>query len=457
MRLLAKNLYTPLSFILGMSLLLLTGCLKDTETFIPYQDNVQISAFGVVLDEQDLPVFQAMITVEGETTSADSNGVFIFNDIVVPADLTSIKFSKEGYFDAYRTVVPGEGMPTLTVRMLSLGQDYNFNSSTGGIIYTPYDVDFTIPPNVLEDNQGSYSGDVTLNISYLDPLSPNLYTRLPGSPLASNEAGQLGLLEHFGSVLFECRGATDQSLRANDGNFISVRIPVPDDLSGQAPDMIDLWRLNQLENIWEWVGTANRDGDYYVADVKEEGTYSVQRHLEFATIEGRVIDKNDRPVANALIAINSTDSPIKQRIWTSENGRFKTYVPIRKDLDLSIEDECYSSLRSLQIGPYLSSSDIGDLDIDTGNDYWSISGQLIKCASVSEGVDNGYTVVQTASHHWIIPVDQGYFSVDIFICSNDFSISGRDIQADKNANGAIIDDLANKPRTFNAGIFKACD
>jgi hypothetical protein len=457
MRLLAINLYTRYTILLGMSLLLMTGCLKDTETFIPYQDNVQISAFGVVLNEQDLPVFQAMVTVEGETTSADSNGVFIFNDIVVPADLTSIKFSKEGYFDAYRTVVPGEGMPTLTVRMLHLGQDYNFNAGTGGIIYTPYDVSFTIPPNILQDGQSLYTGEVRINASYIDPLSPNLYTRLPGSPLARNDADQLGLLEHFGSVLLECRGSADESLNTTDGNFITVRIPIPADLAGLAPDSIDLWQLDLVENEWLWTNKAYKEGDFYVAKVTKEGTYSVQRHLEFTSLEGRVIDKNDQPVSNALISLGSTNSPIKQRIWTSDHGRFKTYIPIRQALDLNIEDECYTSLRSAQIGPFLSSSDIGDLDIDTGNDYWTISGQLIKCASISEGVENGYTVVSTASHHWIIPVNQGYFSVDIFICSNDFSISGRDIQADKNANGAIIDDLASKPREFYAGIFKACD
>ena len=114
-----------LAVCLAVVSLAISGCLKDREEFIPDIENVQTNAFGVVLDEQDLPVNMTTVVAEGETTETDDFGVFIFTNVVVPSEAARLVFTKEGYFETVRSFIPNEeSTPSITVRLHSLGANY---------------------------------------------------------------------------------------------------------------------------------------------------------------------------------------------------------------------------------------------------------------------------------------------------------------------------------------------
>jgi len=433
----------------------MTGCLKDSHEFVPNQVNVQISAHGVVLDEQNLPVNMTTVETGGGMTSTDTNGVFIFSNVVVPADETNITFKKEGYFDTHKAIPPSESIPSLTVRLQSLGNDYIINGSSGRSFSNPDQVEMIIYASTIFQDGQVFTGDMTANISYLSPLLPDLYTKLPGESLATDENGQIGLLEHFGTVFFQFRDEQNEPLEADENRGFEIKIPIPSSLTADAPDELGFWKLDVMTNMWKQQGYAQRNGNFYSTVVFEEGIYSVQDIREFIKLKGKIEDTDGKEIANALVSIAKEGHELQQKLWTDKDGAFTVYVPLREDLTLNVEDECFRSIKELNIGPFISKTDLGSIEVDPGNNYWEISGQLLKCASISEGVTEGYSIIQTDTHYWIIPVNQGFFRLNLFICSQSINVRGMDIENQMAADGAPIR-IDDKPRVFNTGVMKAC-
>lgn len=447
-----------LAVCLAVMSITLSGCLKDREEFIPDIENVQTNAFGVVLDEQDLPVNMTTVVAGGETTETDDFGVFIFTNVVVPSDAARLVFSKDGYFETVRSFIPNEeSTPSITVRLHSLGADYPHAASN--ILQLTTDEGLVIDAsagNWLQDG-APFDGDLTINTAHLSPDQEDLFLQLPGDIIAEKNDEE-GLLKHFGSVYLQFRSDQSRSLSRRSDEPIIIQIPVPAELSTEAPAEIDLWKLDPILNTWIHQGSAELQGRYYVAEVTEEGVYSIQEFQEFRRIEGRIVDVSTRPVANALISIGEENSPIKQRMWTNNNGYFRSYIPIKKNLDLTIENECYEAIRTMNIGPFISSVDMEEIQIDPGNDYWNLSGQILKCDPMStEGISSGYAFVRTDNHTWIIPiVSQGFFTIKAFVCSSSFSVSGKDYDSDLVAQNRNFTDLADKEREFSVGVLRAC-
>lgn len=437
----------------------ISGCLKDREEFIPDIENVQTNAFGVVLDEQDLPVNMTTVVAGGETTETDDFGVFIFTNVVVPSDAARLAFSKDGYFETVRSFIPNEeSTPSITVRLHSLGTMYPHTASNALQLISDEGLVLDADPDNWYSQVVSYDGDISLHTAHLTPQQEDLFLQLPGDIIAEKN-DEDGLLKHFGSVYLQIRGDQNQSLFRPDSEPIQIQIPIPTELSTEAPAQIDLWKLDPMLNTWIHQGIATLQGRYYIAEVTEEGVYSIQEFLEFKRIEGRVVDVSMRPVANALIAIGEEGSPIKQRMWTNNNGYFRSYIPIKRNLELTIENECYETIRTLEIGPFISSVDLEDIQIDPGKDYWNLSGLILKCDPMStEGISSGYAYIRTDNHSWIIPItSQGFYNLDVFVCSSAFSVSGKDAENDKTTINQQFSDLADKDRDLYLGVMRACN
>ena len=79
--------------------MIVTSCLKDSEEFIPYETYIDSSILGVIGDQDNLPVENATVVYEGEDATTNPDGIFIFNDVVVPNSGAKLLVNKEGYFD----------------------------------------------------------------------------------------------------------------------------------------------------------------------------------------------------------------------------------------------------------------------------------------------------------------------------------------------------------------------
>lgn len=443
------------TFILVLTLM---GCLKDTEEFIPLEDNVQANAFGVVLDEQNLPVNTTIVEMEGETAITDSNGVFIFSNVVVPADHATIAFTAPGYFKTFKSFIPDkESIPSFTIKLKSLGESYKTNSGSSSNLTTDENIVLEPTADSWLQNGGSYNGEVILNTAYLNPLDENVFSQIAGEPLAKNDEDEEGMLIHYGSIYLQMRDITNGEVTVDEQVGMKLRMPVPDDLTAAAPTSAPFWKLNVSTNEWEMAGEAFLINGFYEATVYESGVYSVQEFKEFVRITGKVLDLDNTPLENVLISLSSKNIPIKRRIWSNANGTFNTYAPLRESMIVGLENECFETIEQFATSELLSTTELKDIKIDPGTKYRKIQGQLLECAGTTNGVRDGYTFIKTDQNQWIIPVQQGFFSLSLFICPDRFSVSGVDLNHQLSASPTTITELSSKPEVINVGVLKACE
>ena len=448
--------HTALFF--GLTLLAISGCLKDTETFIPYEEFVETDALGVILSDKDLPVENATVVLEGEMTNTDSNGIFILDDVVISYSGSQLKIIKEGFFTSALRVHPEADNRSLNVRLTAKGQDYNFLSTNPQDLTTPGDVRLVVPPNSFVDaNDQDYHGLITANFGWIEPLNKDVVSRIPGGTLGNTSNGESVLLEHYGTVLTSFLSDAGQELKIKTDASFDIYFPIASNLRNSAPSEIPLWFFDEMTGSWTENGTASKEGNYYKATVTESGYWSVQLAFEYATLRGTVKDKDGRGIEHARIALSREGGEVRRRYWTDKDGHFAILYPIREPLQLEIEDECEQVLYTNTVGPFLSRTELSTIEIDPGINYWRITGVVTKCSNPSRGVDKGYSLIRTDDYRWLTPLDDnGAFHTGLFICSSKFIVGGKDLVNQLGVNDVPISDLSGKSRNYSVGTLIAC-
>jgi len=103
---------TKFWFIALLAIVIVSSCGKDMDNPLPPLDNipepaVKVSAtiYGLILEEDNQPIADALVQLDKESSVTDENGYFklsgLFNN-----QGAQMKVSKEGYFDGFGTVVP---------------------------------------------------------------------------------------------------------------------------------------------------------------------------------------------------------------------------------------------------------------------------------------------------------------------------------------------------------------
>lgn len=80
---------------------------------------VQTTVRGIIVDEFGNKVSGAVVTSGSSTTTSDTAGVFILQNINAYEKLGFVKATKSGYFLGSRSFVPVEGGTNVKIRMLS--------------------------------------------------------------------------------------------------------------------------------------------------------------------------------------------------------------------------------------------------------------------------------------------------------------------------------------------------
>ncbi|MDX1684316.1 MAG: carboxypeptidase-like regulatory domain-containing protein [Saprospiraceae bacterium] len=451
--------YKRLALIFGVtSIFILTGCLKDHNDFIAYDENIETSAFGVVLGDINLPVENATVAYEGEKTTTDSNGIFIFSDVVIPRTGGRLTVDHPDYFPTVQSVIPTEDNRSINLHLQPLGQTYNISARIGGSVSSVDNVTLQIPPDAFELGNGQlYSGTVVSNVGYVDPLHIDAYDQIPGGHFGVDKNDNSKLLEHYGTIYTQFEGAGGEDLQISDNVTYLLVFPLDDETLAHAPQEITLWKLEDADGQWKEYGLAQLEGKSYRAEVDRIGIWSIQIPFSYARISGQVKDQSGQPLERARIALSRKDHPVKVRQWTDNEGLFSVQFPIDHALDISVEDECGNELYTTSEGPFLGNYELADIEIDPGSNYWRLSGVITECNTLSKGIEKGYSLIQTSLYRWITPVERnGNFTTGLFNCGSKFTVIGRDLLNSRGTNLVDFSELPDEDRRYSLGIMEAC-
>jgi Carboxypeptidase regulatory-like domain len=203
---------------------------------------VNASVSGIVLDETNAPIANAVVTSGAATTTTNANGMFIFQNISLSKENGNVTVVKAGYFKGIRSFKTTEGKNhTVRIQLMQRVSSGTVNAAVGGTITSSGGATIVFPANAFVTSAGAaYTGVVSVYSRWIDPTAANLPFVIPGDLRGVSTTGVENILETYGMVGAELADASGNVLKLATGKKATVSFPIPASLSATAPTSIVL-------------------------------------------------------------------------------------------------------------------------------------------------------------------------------------------------------------------------
>lgn len=316
---------------------LLAAC--DTQ---PVQEDAEIGRIGgYVTDLEGTPIEGVSVTAQGLTAESGENGLY-YIDGVSPSENILVTFKKRGFAKGYNTtsIISWETVG-VDGTMLAIDGTGTLMASAGGMIEVEgVTVDFD--PSAIVNADGSpYSGQVTVEVTHLDPhtemdAAPGDLTALSFS-LAGNSNGKDAHAPMADAQLVSY-GMLDVTLFSEDGEELNIDPDAPVAISmpisnGELPSIYQMvdgdeqntWSFRPEQGRWveEGMGTVSVDEDgnlRFDFEASHFSWWNSDQGLVPTCAAGRVIDMLGFPVRGATVTCQGGSSTSTST--TDENGYY---------------------------------------------------------------------------------------------------------------------------------------
>lgn len=451
-------------------MLIFTACQQDDDqsftednqetipdTFSQYFGNeINRDFIGNVIDENDNPISGVSISIGNDTATTDDNGVFIINDASVKERFAYIKAEKPGYIHGSRSVTPSTGVNKVSIMLLEENVAGTINSGSSETVSLPNGSSVSFDGNFIKPDGTAYSGSVDVIMQHLDPTDENMNLQMPGMLYAENQDGAERMLQSFGMLAVELRGAGGEDLNLAEGSTAEISIPLDASLLSTAPQTIPLWYFDEAHGYWKEEGQATLQGNAYVGEVSHFSFWNCDIPVEASIICINVLSDDGIPLANLVVSITSENYGTTIG-FTNANGEVCGYVPNNESLSLGLFNaiECVNpSVNYQTIGPF-SEDDNLTIDFQQPNVITeTITGTFIACDN--SPIENGYVKLNYKGISFYEFVSNGDFEFTFIRCldENIFSIVGYDF--DNVQTTGEISFTFTTPNT-NLGALSACN
>lgn len=435
------------------------GSTLVTESQINDNETVVASVQGIVVNENNVPVQNAVVKSGSYSTTTNRYGAFRFTNISLSKANGAVKVEYNGYFNAFRTFISKTGrIHTVRIQLIPKKDAGSFSASSGGTISITGGGKLVMPASAVVDAGGiAYNGTVNVAMTWLDPTAPNLGSVLMGDLRGITSDGFERGLSTYGMLGVELTGSGGQILNIATGKTAELTFPVPAAISGSAPATIDLWHFDEATARWKQEGTATKTGNNYIANVSHFSFWNCD--AQFPLIElcmTLVKSPENGPLINAQVRIKRTVNNSYGYGRTDSLGRLCGKVPKNETLVLEVLDQCNGVAYSQNIGPFSSNSDLNSVVVNMPSvNTLTITGTVTNC--VSANVTSGAAVVYLdGGFNYSVPVNNGAFSLTIARCVGgtvNFSVLGVDYTALQQGDPVSGSGTTG---TVNAGTIQAC-
>lgn len=386
--------------------------------------------FGTVVNENNEAVEGVSISVGGMNALTDENGVFIIQDASVYEKFAYIKATKIGYINGSRALVPTSGVNQVKIMLLAEDVIATINSGEASEVSLPNGTQVSFEGDFIKTNGSGYSGAVSVIMKHLDPADENVGNMMPGMLYAEDANGNEKVLETFGMLAVELKGASGEKLQLAEGTTAQIELPVSN-IATNAPQTIPLWHFDEVNGYWKEEGFATLTNGKYVGEVSHFSFWNCDVQLPLVQLCINVVDPLGNPIGNQYFMLNRTSTPsgwgANAYSWTNENGYACGQVPIDEELNFIIDvNNCNVPFEVI----------IGSFNIDTtitvvvDDNYTSV--QLIGAFNDCNGspITDGYIQFNHNNSVQYIIVTNGIINHSYSYCGNvgdDFTAQGIDM------------------------------
>ena len=339
-------------------LALLSGCdkpkqdLKNCEDYICVDSVSDTYVYGFVRDADGNALEHVLVTSGEDSTLTNRSGAYSLEKCHAVNGRSVVKFENDDYFSVVRTanIIDGEAR----VDAVMMAQDSRegvsevtrFYNSQGATIEVG-NMKITIPANsmVYEKDRKDFSGSVFASVYYLNPKSETFTKEMPGGDMSGVTAeGKDVILLSYGMVEVTLKDSVGQKLQLKEGAESSMTFPLPDGFSeDQKYDQIPLWYFDEAKGTWMEEGVATKNGGSYVGNVKHFSWYNLDYPSTRATIRGRVLNKDGKPLPHVLVTISQTSA------YSDSAGYYWAYVPQNTPVFVTVKPEDYANYTNCPI------------------------------------------------------------------------------------------------------------
>ncbi len=452
-----KNLF------LLLFLTLFFACRKNDSLPAPETVNdattVTSSIRGVVVNENDIPVMGASVTLGSNTATTNAYGIFEFTNKSMSQNNAYIKVSKTGYFTGNRNMMVTANKTQLTrIKLLPKTTTGTINATSGGIVTLASGTKVTFPTSAIVDASGAaYTGTVNVAMAYLNPTATDLASTMVGDLRGIATTGGERVLETYGMVGVELTSTTGQTLKLATGKLAEISSPIPTALQATAPSTIQLWHFDETKGRWIEEGTATKIGNNYVGQVAHFSFWNYDIGGSPINLCVTVLTPTNAPINNATVRIRRASNPASMSYgYTDATGNVCGLVFRNEALVLEVLDRCGSVIYTQNIGPYTANASVTVTATIPATSTIILTGNVTNCSNAA--VTNGSVFIATNNgYHYTAPVNaSGAFSISIINCAGSL-INYTALPIDNTAlqQGATVGGSATNG-TFNLGTLQAC-
>ncbi len=423
-------------------------------------DPISAKLQGNILDENGQPAAGVSITVGSQTATTDSKGYFSIFNASLDKKASLVTTEKTGYFKAYRTFGATSGTNQVVIKLIKKTLIGTIDATTGGNVTLANGTKIALPASgvVKASGNAAYTGTVNVYAAYIDPTSADIDETVPGSFMANDKNGARVTLSSYGMLAVELESTSAEKLQIKSGSVATLTTPIPSSLQSSAPATIALWSVDETTGIWKEEGTATKNGNVYVGDVKHFSFWNCDISIPAIHLSMTIHNTLGHALVHAHVRIKRTTGNLAQTYgWTDTLGHVSGLVPANEILLLEILDPCHNVIYTQSIGPFTTNTNLGVIIVTippTG--IVTFNGHLSNCTGGN--VTSGYAIVYFNNHVRYAAVDSlGNFHTNFIVCSST-PIIAQVLGVDNTTQqqGSSLTTVNVTTPTTNAGNLTAC-
>ncbi len=319
---------------------------------------------GTILDQNDQPVVDALITIGTKTATTNDLGNFIISDVSVDSDRAYVKVEKAGYFPGSRAFNPEAGATHhVKVKLLSKTLAGSFSNDTGATITSSGASLLFEAGDVSLENGNPYNGVVNVYASYLNPMASDLSEIMPGNLSAKDANNNVVFLETYGMVVVELEGSNGEALNVAPGETVDLSMTVQSPQAANAPATIPLWYFDETYGNWVEEGSASLMGSTYVGEVAHFTYWNCDDPYDPVTWS-ITLECEGTPLSNTTVELVNTNTGLPYGAsLTNSLGQITDPIPMGLPLTMHIYDNCGGLVYTQDLGVVTSHLDLGTIEI----------------------------------------------------------------------------------------------
>jgi Carboxypeptidase regulatory-like domain len=383
---------------------------------------VTASVSGIVLDESNAPIANALVTSGTVNTTTNTNGMFIFQNISLSKGNGNVTVVKAGYFKGIRSFKTTEGKNhTVRIQLMQRVLSGTVNAAAGGTITSNGGAIIIFPANAFVTSTGAaYTGTVSVYSRWIDPTAVNLPFVIPGDLRGVSTTGVENILETYGMVGAELADASGNVLKIATGKTATISFPIPASLSATAPASIVLWHFDEASARWKENGTATKTGSTYTAQVDKFSFWNVDApNANFVNLDYTLINATtNTPLVSTSTRIKRTNGSYGYGI-TNNAGFVSGLVPKNEALVLEVISSCNTIIYSQNINSLTINTSLGSINASLqASQTLTFTGTVLNCNAAP--VSNGYVslYVTGGGGGFAATSATGVFSFSLINCSS---------------------------------------